>query len=268
VGLFDDFKAAVSEMVELVVDGVRDAAQAAPDQTRQVAEDFKDEVRYGLEAAAPHVRRGIGVAAFAAGWVARETAAMFAEMKPAPEEEEAGEEWKAEAPGANEVELPPYEERPLTEAEEVWARQVFRESLPYDLVHLSNQLGLHGRPYAVPHPTTLGAFVVHAGPDVYADPTGAAGRVGGQRGDAVFIQQLVHVWQGVHPSRTLDYAVRALVSAFLSGDDAYRYEPGKAWAEYDAEQQSAIVRDWYLSGMPPGGALFPYVRDHIWTGTP
>jgi len=63
--------------------------------------------------------------------------------------------------------------------------------------------------------------------------------------------------------------VRALTSPFVPGAaEGYRYEAGKPWAEYNPDQQAELVRDWYLSGMPHGGVLFPYIRDHVWAGVP
>jgi hypothetical protein len=270
MGLLDEIRAVMGE----VVDAVAEAAQTTTSQAKEVAGDLADEVRQGVEAAGPHLRRGIGAAAFAADWVVRESrrqaqmiAAEFrAAAEAAAEEEDAAHEpWRTPQPDFTaSAEPPEYEERQLTEAEEVWARRVFRDTLPYGITYLSNQLGLHGKPYTVPHPTHLGAFILHVGPDVYERPFDHTNKVAGQRGDAVFVHGLAHVWQGVHRWRPLDYAVRTLSSPFVPGADTYRYEAGKEWNEYDADQQASIIRDWYLSGMPPGGALFPYIRDHVW----
>jgi hypothetical protein len=268
MGFFDEFRAVMGEVVEAVVGGVTEAAQTTSEQAKEVAGDLKEEVRYSLEAAGPHLRRGIGAAAFAAGWVVREGRRQV-EILSAEFRQPADDEAPIAAADAPDEALPEYEERQLTEAEEVWARQVFRDTLPYGITYVSNALGLHGKPYTVPHPWHLGAFVLHLGPEIYQNPIDPTNRLEGQRGDAVFIHALMHVWQGVHRWREVDYAFRALTSPFVPGAaEGYRYEAGKPWADYNPDQQAELVRDWYLSGMPHGGVLFPYIRDHVWAGVP
>ena len=45
--------------------------------------------------------------------------------------------------------------------------------------------------------------------------------------------------------------------------NAYEYESGKSWNEYNVEQQARIVEHWYVGGMKQDSELYPYVRDHI-----
>ena len=166
----------------------------------------------------------------------------------------------------------PYAERLLTDAEKDLARQVFEETLPYGSIYLSNGLGLGARPYTIPHPLHLGSYVIHIGPQIFPDATDSSIIVLGQTGDAVFIHESTHVWQGVNRRHPFDYILDSVYNQFRLGSDAYDLDQDevgrKSWGKFNAEQQAMIVENWYVGGTSESDDAFVYIKDNIRARTP
>ena len=167
----------------------------------------------------------------------------------------------------------PYAERLLTEDEKNLARRVFEETLPYGSIYLSNGLGLGRRAYTIPHPLHIGSYVIHVGKDIFKDATDPSNMMFDQTGDAVFIHELTHVWQGVNRPWAFGYIVDSLYHRARDGEEAaYHVDPAdigtKNWGDFNAEQQGQIVEGWYVGGMSITDPAFRYIRDNIRTRTP
>jgi hypothetical protein len=166
----------------------------------------------------------------------------------------------------------PYAERLLTAAEKDLARQVFEETLPYGLIYLSNGLGLGERAYTIPHPLRLGSYLIHIGPQIFPDATDSSTIVLGQTGDAVFIHESTHVWQGVNRRHAFDYILDSVYNQVRFGSHAYDLNQddvgSKSWDKFNAEQQAMIVQNWYLGGMSESDDAFVYIKDNIRARTP
>jgi hypothetical protein len=163
-----------------------------------------------------------------------------------------------------------FDARGLSEAEKSLARRVFADSLPYDSVYLSNEIGLEQRQYTIPRLSHKGSFVINIGPRIYADATDSSVIDNEQSGDAIFIHELTHVWQGVHRKSPFDYIGDSVYNQLRYRDKAYAVDSARvgasAWDSFNAEQQATIVEDWYIAGMKESDPAFVYIRDHIRAG--
>jgi hypothetical protein len=166
----------------------------------------------------------------------------------------------------------PYAERLLTDDEKNLARQVFEETLPYGSIYLSNGLGLQRRAYTIPHPLHIGSYVIHIGKDIYKDATDSSNVMFDQTGDAIFIHELTHVWQGVNQRWAFGYIFNSLYHQAKDRKHAYDVKASdigtKDWKYFNAEQQGQIVEAWYVAGMLEADPAFKYIRDNIRTRTP
>lgn len=158
-----------------------------------------------------------------------------------------------------------HRERLLTDDERAAAWGVFRDTLPYGAIYVSDQLGAEDRPYCAPHPMHAGAYVMHMGRRVYKDSSDPS-----DRDD--LIHELTHVWQGLHYGDTpFHYVCNSLVyqaGGKLSGKDPYAYTVGAGWNTYNVEQQAKIVEDWFdpnIGNQRETDPRFRYIRDHIRT---
>jgi hypothetical protein len=79
----------------------------------------------------------------------------------------------------------------------------------------------------------------------------------------VFIHEMVHVWQFHHGINVWFEGIKVHIN---KKDNAYRYQIGKNWEDYDIEQQAQIVEDWFFYGMKETHDLYPYIRDCIRQG--
>lgn len=154
--------------------------------------------------------------------------------------------------------------RPLNGFEQHIAASVFGFSLPdWDRILISNGLGRNNREWteATRRGTRLNLFaeqiwVMHIGPAGYA---GGAGML------VTLVHELTHVWQGYNSLFFDTYMTRSfLVQTFMS--DAYAYQPGEDWDDYNVEQQAKIVEDWYKYGRSQTDPRFRYIKNNIWPG--
>jgi hypothetical protein len=169
--------------------------------------------------------------------------------------------------------------RGLGEKEKQTAKSVFKNTIPYERVLVSDGLGAYDRPFTMPTdmPSTAlfnvdekhGDYVLHVGEGYY----GLATR---EEDKALLVHELTHVWQGEHSGSNWDYVFGSAWSQALA-DDAYKYYKGKeydnsqdrlkAWGDYNPEEQAQIVEDWFAAGMKTGGPdvdrRFYFIKAHI-----
>lgn len=185
--------------------------------------------------------------------------------------------------------------RKLLQSERALGHSVFGVTIPFDRVFIGN--------------LDLGSAVTKAGwslsrkqwvyeilwPEIFASGPGNAAQ------KAVFIHELVHVWQGengLFPHAYMGQSAGAQLSHGIADiiktrtwrgwgshrSTAYKFtanDIGKHWNEFNVEQQGNIVESWFMSeparllseqvfgeGVTGGGASqhdprYPYIRDVI-----
>ena len=159
--------------------------------------------------------------------------------------------------------------RALSRSEKNLARSVFRNTINYDMVKVTNTLGAGGRPWTTNTPPM---YMINVGSD-YPSLTANKER------KRLLIHELAHVWQGQHlVPFMLNSAAHQTLSAINNGGDtapAYSYTVGKPWRNYNVEQQASIVAHWYTptnicfkrgpcgGGMKTTDSRYRYIRDHI-----
>jgi hypothetical protein len=134
------------------------------------------------------------------------------------------------------------------------ALKVFRHTVPYNDILISDGYGVGDRPFTVPislpvpllrlPPFYRERYVIHAG-DYYK----GMGLNGTQDARETLIHELTHVWQGEHA--TSAYWLFCLAAQELT-DAPYVYDKDfyqSDWEFYDMEQQAQIVEDWFHDGM-------------------
>jgi hypothetical protein len=152
------------------------------------------------------------------------------------------------------------------------AKTVFKNTIPYDKVLVSDGLGYNDREFTMPTsmPATmlfnvdesLGKYVMHCGEGYY-------GMSNQQNDKETLIHELVHVWQGEHSSSSWDYVFGSMWSQALLGEDAYEYDRKvlKQWDDYNPEQQAYIVQHWFAEGMKEKedeDRRFYFIKAHLW----
>ena len=157
--------------------------------------------------------------------------------------------------------------RPLNSAEIAFARQVFGNSLPYQDVIITNLAGLGDRAFTAPG--VDGKTYLNIG-RAYDNPLGTGGDAYPRPGQ-LLIHELTHAWQIAHTGSLPGLMCSGMVNQanFILGDNVYQYgPPGRGWSEFNAEQQGAIVDQWF-GGTGPSSRYKeadqenPYYR-YIW----
>ncbi|HSN77444.1 MAG TPA: DUF4157 domain-containing protein [Anaerolineae bacterium] len=157
--------------------------------------------------------------------------------------------------------------RHLAAGERAIAAKVFKNTIPYDEVVVSDGLGGGDRPFTLPTYLRLPLFNVSAGKYVIHAGEGYYGMSYLAEDKKLLIHELTHVWQGEHSSHSWDYVVSSLWSQALT-DNAYEYDRRilKQWDDYNSEQQAQIVEDWFADGMKEKqeeDRRFYYIKKHI-----
>ena len=167
--------------------------------------------------------------------------------------------------------------RYLTSREKNIARQVFKNTIPYDDVVVTDGLGGGNRPFAVPTSMPIripfyanfnvsqGKYALHVGDGYYGMSTLDDDK-------ELLIHELTHVWQGENDtSWSWAYVLMSLKDQAVS-HDAYHYDEKRLepWTHYGPEQQAEIVAHWYKAGMKSfdpatqeGDRRFYYIKKHI-----
>lgn len=156
--------------------------------------------------------------------------------------------------------LIPTRVRPLTAAEISLARTVFRDTINYGLVRITDALGLNNAPWTSNTPPI---YMMNVGSN-YSSLTSTNARRN------LFIHELTHVWQGQHlVPFMLNSAAHQSLSVINNGGnvaargDAYSYTLGRPWGQYNVEQQASIVADWFVRGRQTSDSRYRYIRDNI-----
>ena len=171
--------------------------------------------------------------------------------------------------GASKVRRSMPKNRTLSISEKNLAKSVFRNTINYDMVRITNTLGGGGRPWTTNTPPL---YSINVGSD-YPNMTTSNER------KLLLIHELTHVWQGQHlVPFMLNSAAHQSLSAIHNGGDvnkAYSYTVGKPWNKYNVEQQASIVEHWFMpanlcfdngpcgGGMKTTDSRYRYIRDHI-----
>ena len=82
----------------------------------------------------------------------------------------------------------------------------------------------------------------------------------------LLVHETAHVWQGKNSTLALSYVFDSVLKQGLQGPAAYSYSPGQPWRSYNAEQQASLIEDWFVSGQPTSGPLYPYIVNHVRKG--
>jgi hypothetical protein len=187
---------------------------------------------------------------------------------------------------------PPTAYRELNQAEKNIARDVFRNTIPYGNVYVTDGLGGYDRPFTIPAPRGRGpwdwddtdywidvAVGFAQGPvgDVVdklknffgSKPAGKyllnvgnayAGMAGSEQGRELLIHELTHVWQGEHSLWEWSFVIRSGWCQVSKGDAAYDYDAtalhDSKWGDFNVEQQAQIVEHWYTNGRLVGDPRF------------
>ncbi|HEX8709816.1 MAG TPA: hypothetical protein VF723_16360, partial [Pyrinomonadaceae bacterium] len=146
--------------------------------------------------------------------------------------------------------------------------------LPYDKIHLASYYlpNNNGVPVTLASVSSLvpirslRSYTIYFGPQVFRD--GADG----PDTRKTFIHELTHVWQGHHSFFAWEYMVESMLAqghaiiATGDRDNAYIYETGEPWDDYNVEQQASLVADWFAGGMRTDDERFAYIVNHIRAG--
>jgi hypothetical protein len=163
--------------------------------------------------------------------------------------------------------------RALRRAEKDLAWSVFWDTLDFDRVFIGDDLGWEDTAWMdaedMPGIGTGDYYILHLGKVGYLDATSDASLYGAgytRMVKTVFIHELTHVWQERRGMWVMARSVCSKGAALAAGGemgDAYLYESGLEWNEYNVEQQAKIVEDWFMGGMSKDIVLYEYIRDHI-----
>ena len=157
--------------------------------------------------------------------------------------------------------------RALHDDEKALARQVFGDSLPFDDVVITNLAGLGGRAFTAPGIDGKTYCNLGSGYDNPLGPGGNAYPYPGQ----LLIHELTHAWQIAHSGWLPGLMCSGIVNQadYTMGDNVYDFgEPDRNWDVFQAEQQGAIVDQWFggnhhSSGYKPLDQQNVYYR-YIW----
>jgi hypothetical protein len=170
--------------------------------------------------------------------------------------------------------MPEEKQRALRQVEIDLAKTVFFETLPYNRILIGDGFSLIGgsawmESADMPGIGTGDYYVLHMGGVGYQDCTATA-KIYGEGNDrqvkTVFIHELTHVWQAFHGRWVFSNSMFSQACAIATTGDrsnAYSYESGLEWSDYNVEQQASIVEDWFVGGKREDIVLYEYIRDHI-----
>ncbi len=89
---------------------------------------------------------------------------------------------------------------------------------------------------------------------------------------ALLVHEMTHVWQGRNDKSAMTFVRNSIMNQTKSNvrgsshSEAYDFTPGQNWSTYGVEQQASLIEEWYRSGMPQSGDLWPYIRDYVRKG--
>lgn len=170
------------------------------------------------------------------------------------------------------------EQRSLRQEEIDLAEKVFKGTLPYDDIRLTNLSGLGGRAFTMPggdKKIYLNLGDGYDSPDPIQYKHGSYDKPG-----QLLIHELTHAWQIAHAAFLPGLVCEGIVNQANNtvGQSVYVYgPPGPDWSSgFNLEQQAAIVDQWFggkptpvvpnRKEMDENDPYFIYIRDHIRAG--
>jgi hypothetical protein len=148
--------------------------------------------------------------------------------------------------------------RPLSDAEQSFAMQVFGDTLPFERVILTNLSGANGQEFVAPN--VDGSILLNMGLG-FADPIGHKDPPRGYTADGqIYIHELTHVWQIAHEDLVSAFFWKAALDK-LGGHANYTYgPPGPAWSEFGLEGQATVVDEWFAGTITRAATPLPTRR--------
>ena len=163
--------------------------------------------------------------------------------------------------------------RELTDGEKQFADQVFRGSIDFDRVRVTNLLGIGERAFVAP--TLDGTILVNLGEIESSPVTMSKGPDSNYPNPGeLFIHELTHAWQLQHTRFEDGYVPGWICNGAV--DSGYEPgPPGPAWSSFGIEAQATIVNRWF-SGRHPGSTVpmdmndryFGYIAGNVRIGEP
>lgn len=156
------------------------------------------------------------------------------------------------------------ETRDLTAQERNLAWQVFRETIPYERVRISNGLGINDCPWMQEEDSY---YILNMGPVGFPDATSSITMPhNGKKVRRVFIHELTHVWQAFNESKWVFTRSLATFVVTLGGDydTSTGIKEGWKWSQFNVEQQASLVDEWFdLDKMSKTVPKWKFVNDNI-----
>ncbi len=176
----------------------------------------------------------------------------------------------------------PTEARLMSSPEYRIVSQVFGDTLPSrERILVTNAAGINGRASTIPTSLVTVAFGVnlltllqqliggYLRSAINAGYLMNRGRYYGSLATSrqyLLVHETAHVWQGKNSIFALSYVFNSIWNQGIHGSKAYHFVPGSPWGDYNAEQQASIIEQWFVSGQPTSGALYPYIVNHVRKG--
>ncbi|WP_049768165.1 hypothetical protein [Methylocella silvestris] len=155
----------------------------------------------------------------------------------------------------------------MSDKEKVLCEQVYKGSLPpYKYIGIGDGLGVGDRPWTdwgsgmSPDMLPDMLYELNLGDYASADLTTTQWTPYDGNVSDLLIHEMAHVWQYYY-----GYTVKAS-SLWASTLGSYDFKPGKAWDDYNAEQQASIVETWHKRGRKKSDELYPYIARIIHGG--
>jgi len=166
-----------------------------------------------------------------------------------------------------------------------FANQVFNDSIEWGRIVLNDMVGMAGRPFTVPGMD--GSVIINLGIGSYFDDA-SKGVLADDQGQIppgyYFIHELTHAWQIMNGSWQGYLCDEAIIYKDALTDNSlllqYTYgSPDGGWGDFSAEQQAAIVADWFAGTWifsrdhartdprkprDPSDPYFKFISGHIW----
>jgi hypothetical protein len=182
--------------------------------------------------------------------------------------------------------------RGLTQKEINFANQVFKDTIPWDRIVITDMVGAGGRPFTVPGMD--GSIILNLGYGTYYSDA-SDGTVGNATTGThsihgyAFIHELTHAWEICHADFEAQgfLCSEAVIYADSIADDSltnqYKYgSPEGSWShDFNVEQRACIVADWFFgkwfysgehsdsdprSPQDAADPYFRYIAGNIWLG--
>lgn len=171
--------------------------------------------------------------------------------------------------------------RRLGQDEIAFVYPVFKDTISYDQILLTNLTGLQGRPFTFPvadpaHPGQQKILVnIGVSDAMYHEPTKTTWDRYTKPGQ-LLVHELTHAWQIANATFVPGWMCDA-IAVQLQGSSAYDYGlPGPDFGTFTIEAQASIVDQWF-GGTWPGSSgkqmsfddpYFEYIANNIWLGQP